>query len=220
MYTPRAFASHDLDRLDALFADNAFVTLVTIDADGLPFASHLPVLYQRNGEAILIEGHWARPNPQARHGDQALLIVHGPHAYVSPAWYPDKEPAARVPTWNYAVAHLAGRLQRFEDEPTLADLVDRTSARFEATVASDWRFEPEREDHLVQLRGIIGFRFAPKRIELKFKLNQNHPEANRRAVAEALDAQENAGARAVAALMREFALPGSARPENDLIEKE
>lgn len=207
MFTPRAFATTDLQHLDALFASDPFVTLITNDADGLPFASHLPVLYRRTETSVLIEGHWARPNPQARHAEDALMIVHGPHAYVSPSWYLDKEPAARVPTWNYAVAHLSGRLERFEDEAGLADIVDRTSVHFETLSGSDWRFEPEREDHRVQLRGIIGFRFVPARIELKFKLSQNHPEANRRAVTDALAASEDAGAKAVAALMREHALP-------------
>lgn len=207
MYTPRAFATTDLNHLDALFASDPFVTLITNDADGLPFASHLPVLYRRTEASVLIEGHWAKPNPQARQAEDALMIVHGPHAYVSPSWYLDKEPAARVPTWNYAIAHLSGRLERFEDEAGLADIVDRTSTHFETLSGSDWRFEPEREDHRVQLRGIIGFRFVPVRIEVKLKLSQNHPEANRRAVIDALAAQEDAGAKAVAALMRKHALP-------------
>lgn len=202
MYLPRAFAETDPAQLDALIEHDPFVTLVTAGADGASLASHLPVLYRRDGERVLIEGHWARPNPQSRQGDEALAIVHGPHAYVSPGWYPDKEEAVRVPTWNYAVAHLRGRLERFDDEAGLADLISRLSARFEATVGSDWRFEPEREDHLRQLRGIVGFRFVPDRIEMKFKLNQNHPEANRRAVGSALAAQSNADSQAVAAMMR------------------
>jgi transcriptional regulator len=202
MYTPRAFAETDLIRLDALFAADAFVTLVTTGDDGAPQATHLPVLYRRDGDAVLIEGHWARPNPQVRDDGDALMIVHGPHAYVSPGWYPDNEPAARVPTWNYAVAHLTGALSRFDDESGLGDLVARLSRRYEAQVGSDWAFEPERDDHRVQLRGVVGFRFAPRRIELKFKLNQNHPEANRRAVAAALAARPDADSHAVAALMR------------------
>ena len=202
MYTPRAFAETDLAGLDALLAADPFVTLVTTDADGAPFASHLPVLYRRDGERVLVEGHWARPNPQARHGGHALLVAHGPHAYVSPGWYPDKEPAARVPTWNYAVAHLSGALQAFEDEAALADLVARMSDRFEATVGQSWRFEPDREDHRRQLRGIVGFRFEPERIALKFKLSQNHPVDNRIAVAGALAGLGAPGAHAVAALMR------------------
>ncbi|MBP7657476.1 MAG: FMN-binding negative transcriptional regulator, partial [Pseudoxanthomonas sp.] len=90
MYTPRAFAETDLTGLDRLIERDAFVTLVTV-ADGLPFASHLPVLYARDGDRIVIEGHWARPNPQARHAGPAMVIVHGPHAYLSPGWYADKE---------------------------------------------------------------------------------------------------------------------------------
>lgn len=201
MYTPRAFAETDLAQLDALFARDPFATLVTVP-DAAPLATHLPVLYRRDGDRVLVEGHWARPNPQARHDGDALLVVHGPHAYVSPGWYPDKEEQARVPTWNYAVAHLHGRLERFEDEAALADLVARTSARFEATVGGAWQFEHGREDHRVQLRGIVGFRFVPARIEIKFKLSQNHPEANRRAVASALEGLGEPGPAAIATLMR------------------
>jgi len=177
MYLPRAFAETDLAQLDALVAADPFVTLISTDADGATYASHLPVLYRRDGDALLIEGHWAKPNPQARHDGEVLMILHGPHAYVSPGWYPDKEEAARVPTWNYAVAHLRGVLERYDDESSLADLVSRLSELFEAQAGSDWKYEPQRDDHRSQLRGIIGFRFVPQRIEMKFKLNQNHPGA-------------------------------------------
>ncbi len=201
MYLPSAFAETDLNALDALIDAHPFVTLISSDAYGAAFVSHLPVLYRRDGDAVLIEGHWARPNPQARHLGEILMIVHGPNAYVSPGVYPDKETAARVPTWNYAVAHLHGRLDVYEDEAALGNLVDRLSRHFEATVGSDWRFEMGRKDHRSQLRGIVGFRFAPTRIDLKFKLNQNHPPANRRAVREDMAARNDAGAEAVAALM-------------------
>ena len=201
MYTPRAFAETDLASLDALVAADPFVTLVTSDADGIPFASHLPILYRRDGDAVLIEGHHARPNPQVKHDGTALMIVHGPHAYISPGWYVDKEEAARVPTWNYAVAHLSGVLERFDDEAGLADIVDRLSVHFEAGVGSDWRFELEREDHRVQLRGIVGFRFRPTRIELKFKLNQNHPSANVEAAIAGLRRVGSAPSAEIAALM-------------------
>lgn len=204
MYTPRAFAVDDLQSLDALFARDAFVTLVTSAADGAPLASQLPVLYRREADALHIEGHWARPNPQATHDGPALMIVHGPHAYVSPGWYPDKIEAARVPTWNYATAHLRGRLERFDDEAALADLVARTSAVFEARVGGDWRFEPDDERQRRQLRGIVGFRFHVEAVEIKHKLSQNHPAANRSAVADALSAGDT-HAREIAAMMRAIA---------------
>ena len=202
MYLPRAFAESDLTALDQLVARDNFVTLVTV-RDGVPVTSHLPVLYRRQGDTVEILGHWARPNPQSQHRGRALVIVHGPNAYVSPAWYPDKEAAARVPTWNYAVANLEGALSTFDDDASLAAIVDGLSRQHEARVGSDWRYDHEREDHSSQLRGIIGFRLAVDRATLKFKLNQNHPEANRVAVATQLAGQPREASRDVAALMRE-----------------
>ena len=206
MYTPRAFAETDLTGLDRLIERDAFVTLVTV-ADGLPFISHLPVLYARDGDRIVIEGHWARPNPQARHAGPALVIVHGPHAYLSPGWYADKEEAARVQTWNYAVAHLQGTLESTEDTDQLASIVDRLSQANEARVGNDWRFEHDRDDHVRQLRGIIGFRFTVDRVELKFKLSQNHPVANVEGAAAALHRLGGEDNVAVADLMRERLVP-------------
>ena len=202
MYLPRAFAETDLAQLDALFAADPFVTLISNDDTGAPFASHLPVLYRRDAAGIRIEGHWARPNPQAAHAGEALMIVHGPHAYVSPGWYPDKQAAGRVPTWNYAVAQLRGRLEAFDDEASLAEFVARLSRHFELANGSDWEFDPNDDRQHALLRGIVGFRFVPDRIEMKFKLSQNHPLDNRHAVIAALSERDNTDARAVAALMR------------------
>ncbi|MBB1059350.1 FMN-binding negative transcriptional regulator [Marilutibacter spongiae] len=211
MYTPRAFAIDDLDALDRLVDADAFVTLVTV-ADGAPCVSHLPVLYRREGDRIRLSGHWARANPQARHEGRALAIVHGPHAYVSPGVYPDKETAARVPTWNYAVAHLGGRLRTFDDEAGLGELVAALSQAQETRIGRDWTFEPERDDHRRQLRGIVGFHLDVDAIEIKLKLGQNHPVANIAAVVADLDARPGPRERAVAALMREHALPSGSAP--------
>ena len=203
MYTPGAFAERDLHGLDALLARDPFITLVTTGDDGLPFASHLPVLYARSEAAVTLEGHWARPNPQAAHAGPALAIVHGPQHYLSPDWYPDKGEMARVPTWNYAVAHLYGELEPVRAESDLAALVGRLAGHFEPTVGGRWRFDPDDERERAQLRGIIGFRFAAKRIELKFKLNQNHPAANIQGAIAGLAALQRPAADEVAALMAE-----------------
>lgn len=213
MYTPRAFAETDLSALDALVARDSFVTLITVDAIGQPFISHLPILYQRDGAHVLIEGHWARPNPQAGHAGDALMIVHGPHAYISPSWYPDKDPAARVPTWNYAVAHLHGTLTPSQDPALLAGLVARLTEHFEPTVGRSWRFEPQRSEHSSQLQGIVAFRFEPSHIELKFKLSQNHPPANVEAAIAALERAGGESRHEVAAMMRERLAKRTKRPE-------
>jgi len=201
MYLPASFIESDLAAFDALIERDNFITLITV-RDDTPVVNHLPVLCQREGGRIELRGHWARPNPQARHAGAATAIVHGPHAYVSPSWYPDKEEQARVPTWNYAVAHLAGTLETFEDEASLAELVDGLSRRHEDRVGGDWRFEFDRDDQRRQLRGIIGFRLHVDIATLKFKLNQNHPVANRLSVAAGLEQQPWEASRDIAALMR------------------
>jgi transcriptional regulator len=206
MYVPAYFAEADLAQLDALAGSHPFATLITV-ADGAPYVSHVPVLYRRDAGGIEVRGHWSRANPQWKHAGQATLILHGPQAYVSPGWYPDKEAEARVPTWNYVVAHLAGPLELLQDEAGLAAIVDDLSVRFEGAVhAADpahepWRFEFGRDDIRSQLRGIVGFRLRPAKVALKFKLNQNHPVANQLAVSSQL-ARGDDSQRAVAAMMR------------------
>ncbi|NJB92020.1 FMN-binding negative transcriptional regulator [Xanthomonas arboricola] len=202
MYAPRAFAQTDLALLDWLIARDPFVTMISHGEDGQPAISHLPVLYRRDAQSVVIEGHWARPNPQARNPGDAVLVVQGPHAYVSPSWYPDKEAAARVPTWNYAVAHLHGRCEQVSDEAALGELIGRMSTHFEQRVGSDWLFEMERDSHRRQLCGLVGFRFVPSRIELTFKLSQNHPAANQRGVSQFLAQQPDQASNAIAALMQ------------------
>lgn len=202
MYLPEAFQEADLRALDALVGRDGFITLVTV-ADGSPQVSHLPVLYYRDGHHVTLHGHFARPNPQARQGGRALAIVHGPHAYVSPSWYPDHEPQSRVPTWNYAVAHLRGELRPFDDEASLAELVDTLSRRHERANGGDWLFDVRRRGHREQLRGIVGFRLQVDDVALKFKLNQNHPAGNRDAVIGHLEALGGDRRRDLTALMRE-----------------
>ncbi|MFT3806442.1 FMN-binding negative transcriptional regulator [Arenimonas sp.] len=209
MYTPRHFTGDDLKELDRLAREHPFATVITV-AGGAPFVSQLPLLYQRRENEVLIRGHWSRANPQWRHDPRATVLLQGPQAYVSPSWYPDKESAARVPTWNYVVAELVGSLEIVEDEAGLASIVSDLSDRFEAEAGSDWRFEFEREDQRRQLRGIVGFLFRPERIDLKLKLSQNHPLANRIAVSDALASGDH-NQRAIAERMRE----GLARTPED-----
>ncbi|HEY4581346.1 MAG TPA: FMN-binding negative transcriptional regulator [Lysobacter sp.] len=201
LYLPRAFDERDLARLDALAAAHPFASLVAV-GDGAPRVSHAPVLYVRDGDHIELTWHLARANPQAALGGRVLAMLHGPQAYVSPGWYPDKAEQARVPTWNYVVAHLSGEVQAFDDEASLVDLLERLSTVHEARVAGDWRFDASDPRERVQLRGIVGFRLRVDRIEFKAKLSQNHPDANRRAVIDRLAASACAGDRDVADWMR------------------
>ncbi|MGV8958834.1 MAG: FMN-binding negative transcriptional regulator [Stenotrophomonas sp.] len=191
MFTPSAFAETDLVWLDRLLARDAFVTVITPGADGLPCVTLLPVLYRRDTDGILIEGHWAKPNPQAGHAGPALLLVHGPHGYVSPGWYPDKETLARVPTWNYAAAELRGVLEPVDDADALIAMLAGLSAHNDAQVGGQWDFNTVDPRQRRMLNGIIGFRFRPEQVRITLKLSQNHPEANQHSVIDALANQHS-----------------------------
>lgn len=201
LYQPRHFVESDIGRLDRLAEQHPFATLIAL-IDAEPIIAHAPVLYRRDGDAIRLRGHLAKPNPLCHHYGDLTLILHGPQHYVSPGWYPDKESAARVPTWNYVVAHLHGRLSWYDDDAQLGALVHDLSRHFEPSVGGDWDFDPMEDRFRRQLRGIVGFELTVTRIEFKAKLSQNHPPANQKAVHDALVGLGNSEAFAVADWMR------------------
>jgi len=59
-------------------------------------ASHLPAMISERDGKIAIDMHMAKNNPQWQEffDDEVLVVFQGPHAYVSPRWYEDRE---RVP---------------------------------------------------------------------------------------------------------------------------
>jgi transcriptional regulator len=203
MYTPEHFRETDLARLDWLAAHDAFGTLVSMLA-GAPFASHLPVLYARDGERVTLTGHWARANPQWQEieSQRVLFVFHGPHVYVSPRWY--AEPARNVPTWNYVTAHVYGRIRLIHDVPALEGIVDALARKYEAGASEPWTLAGSNPGNVRALRGVVGFELAADEVQIKAKLNQNHPAANIAGVVDALSGVATDDAREVAGLMREM----------------
>lgn len=201
MYVPPAFAVHDREALFEFLEAHDFATLVSHGPEGLD-VTHVPLLLRRAGEGVLL-GHVARANPHRHRFDgrtPALAIFHGPHAYVSPAWYV-KGPA--VPTWNYAIVHVHGTPSLIEDDAEKAALLAEQIERYEAGRADRWRPELP-EDFAVAMRGAIeAFALPIERIEAKFKLGQNRSPADQAGTLAGLDAG-GADGRALADLTRAF----------------
>ncbi|WP_426663336.1 FMN-binding negative transcriptional regulator [Rhodanobacter aciditrophus] len=199
MYMPKHFAETRVDILHGLIRDCPFATLVANTAGGLA-ANHLP--FELVGNAL--HGHVARGNELARlDGAEVLAIFRGPDGYISPNWYPTKQETHReVPTWNYAVAHVHGRLKVIEDAAWLRALLERLTDRHEAAEPRPWHVGDAPDDHIEKsLRAIVGIEIGIERIEGKFKLSQNHPERNRRGVIAGLRRRDGDGDTELATLM-------------------
>jgi transcriptional regulator len=202
MYVPPHFRIDDPATLAAFMARNAFATLVSVHGDA-PFATHLPLLVDGEGDGLRLTGHMARANPQWQSfadGD-VLAIFAGPHAYVSPSWYGNPK---SVPTWNYATVHAYGHARAIDDRAQVEDVLRRLTEREEEGMPAPWGIDRLPDDYLANMMGgIVAFEIVPSRVEGKFKLSQNRPRDDQETVARELAASASETARATAELMRE-----------------
>ena len=199
MYTPKHFVESRVESLHGLIRAYPFATLVTRAADGLT-ANHLP--FELVGEVL--HGHVARGNELARlDGAEVLLVFQGPDGYISPNWYPSKHETGReVPTWNYAVVHVHGRLRVIDDATWLRRLLETLTDHHEAGQPQPWKISDAPDDHIeTSLRAIVGLEVSIDRIEGKFKLSQNHPARNRAGVIAGLRERDGDGDAELAAWM-------------------
>jgi transcriptional regulator len=182
MYNPELYAMKDVPSLHEFMRQHSFATLIT-QHEGLPFASHLPLMVNAGiGAQGALVGHMARNNPQWQDfaaGAEVLAIFHGPHAYVSGGWYEPNPMAA--PTWNYMVVHARGRA-RILSEEELVQALHRLVDENEKGYPSPWKLELTQGLRERALPAIVGFEIELARIEGKFKLGQNRSEQDRRKV--------------------------------------
>lgn len=166
-----------------LVAENPFALLVTC-RDGVPRATHVPVLWQADGGAdataapvqgAVLLGHLATKNDQwhdlAAPDARALVVVQGPQAYVSPTAY-RYTPA--VPTWNYVAAHLGGPV-RLLDGPGALDVVRRTVHHLERRRTPPWDPTASLEHFGRIVDGVRAFALEVQHVDAQFKLSQDKP---------------------------------------------
>ena len=211
MYLPKHFERQDAQAMAQLLQLHPLATVAWQSADGLT-AEHLPLMWERgdgDGARGTLRGHVARANPVWREAADAevLAVFQGPQAYITPSWYPSKAATAKVvPTWNYAVVHLHGRLGAIEDSAWLRALVGRLTDTHEASRAQRWQVDDAPADYIAQmLRAIVGIEIPLTRVQGKWKASQNRTAADRAGVAAGLEAVDGDAARAMAALVRDDA---------------
>ncbi len=175
MYTPAYSRIEEVEQIHAFVREYGFATLVTCGSSGLA-ATHVPLLL--DSERGVLRGHMARANPQWRDlvGNEVMAIFHGPHAYVSPAWYAS---AASVPTWNYSAVHAYGTAALIEDEAALTTLLAQSVELYEGQRPEPWSMDAAEGIVAGLLHGIVGFELTVTRWEGKEKMSQNRSEVDR-----------------------------------------
>jgi transcriptional regulator len=176
-----SFVLENHDELKRLIRENPWAILVSSTDAGM-IASHYPVVLEEEADGISIVSHVGRPD-ELLHGlgeREVLLIIQGPHGYISPGWYdaPDGSSTPNVPTWNYVTAHFYGVPEILSDEENyrvLGELV----AHFEKVLPEPRLLEATAENAQYAQRisvGTVGFRLRPTRVVAKSKLSQNRPD--------------------------------------------
>lgn len=200
MYVPRHFAENDPLAAVAMARSTGFGHLTVAGADGLVST---PVPFLIDDGATLVRAHLARPNPVlATAPADALLVVPVSDTYVSPSWYPSKaEHGKVVPTWNYEVVHLHGRLVTHDPDWTMQLVRDLTD-HHEAEMPAPWSVD-DAPDAYTQglLRAIVGISLEISRVEAKRKLSQNKPPGDLDGAIAGLRSADRRGAHAVADAM-------------------
>jgi transcriptional regulator len=167
-----------------LIAENPWATIVSHNGEEL-VASHYPVLLDDRPapEQLTVVTHVGRPDERIHDlgSSEVLLIVAGPHGYISPSWY--SEGTTRVPTWNFSVAHCYGVPEILDPDENLRVLT-RLVEHFEREVD-----EPAYLDQEIGARiapGTVGLRIPITRFVCKVKMSQDKDDRSREQVLEAL----------------------------------
>jgi transcriptional regulator len=179
MYIPRQFSLSDEETAAAL-AHAEFANLVTRDQSGF-IVTPLPLIY--DGRSVI--GHVSRANPHWHaDGRESVAIFSGPHGYISPSLYATKAETGKVvPTWNYEVLNVHGRLVVHDDADWVLNLVTTLTNRHEQPRAEPWHVTDAPESYTrAQLRAIVGVELVISKVEGKAKMSQNQPERNRTGV--------------------------------------
>ena len=199
MYIPKLYRLDDRQEILAFLQANSFPSLVSFDGKKLA-ATHLPVEVEAAPDgAWTVFGHLSRANPQWQtfKDQEVLLIFQGPHTYISPRWYGQ----SNVPTWNYMVVHLYGKV-RLLGGAALHDLLSRLVGKHEpGTGYSLADLSPSYVDS--QMQGIVGLAVDVSGVEASFKLSQNRNEADHASIIRELEKRPDGDSHKVARRMKQ-----------------
>jgi transcriptional regulator len=126
-------------------------------------------------------------------------------SWPSRSEYPSKQDHGKVvPTWNYEVAHVGGKLTWRDDPAWLREQLAKLTARFEDGRPEPWAMSDAPEDYLSrQIAGVIGVELDVREVRVKRKLSQNRAVRDRDGVIAGLRDSSVPADQLLAAVMEE-----------------
>ena len=177
MYLPNHFEEARDEELLRTIAAYPLGALVVNGPDGFD-ANHVPFLIDEASGGKKLLAHVARANPlwkEARDRDEALVIFRADDAYISPNWYPSKHEFHRqVPTWNYRVVHVHGRIFIRDNEKFVRGVVAKLTRTHEGQTGSlkPWKMTDSSPEYIDQmLANIVGIEIEVTKMVGTWKLN-------------------------------------------------
>lgn len=173
MYTPQSFRETNNLVVNQIIENHPLATVVISRGSDL-LINHIPMMLE--GSALI--GHIAINNELAGlDGVEVTAIFNGEDAYVSPNWYPTKQEHHKlVPTWNYQVVHIKGRLSIQQDDKSKLSAVGKFTKWQEEKVngVDAWKLSDAPKEFMSQmLDNIVAISIAIDSVEAKSKLSQN-----------------------------------------------
>lgn len=176
MYLPPHFEEKDQAAVAELIEHFPLAVMVCSVA-GEMVANHIPLILTPDNRLI---GHVALANDLheiAEDNAKVLAIFKAEDSYISPNWYPTKAETHRhVPTWNYQVVHIHGRVQFSHDDKDKRAVVGKLTKFFEAQYSGDkaWKMADAPKDYMDEMiNNIVAFSITIDQIVAKSKLGQN-----------------------------------------------
>jgi transcriptional regulator len=192
MFLPNSFRIENSEKIRNLITENPFATVLSFPKDENCFVNHLPVVFSTTpGEENTLIGHMSKQNPQWLHfksNPTSTFIFHGPHTYITPKWYKSEN---GVPTWNYTVVHLYGKIELVEEFQGQIEILKQLWNTFENNSEDNYAFslpsDLKTENELCA--AIVSFKFFASRIDAKFKLSQNRSSQDFKGVLNGLETE-------------------------------
>lgn len=180
MYPPPHHQSHDTDKMILVIKHFPLGILVTAK-EGKPLLTHIPFIYNENTKKLV--AHLDRNNPQMEtllDDAEVTVVFKGPDTYISPSLYTTPQ----LPTWNYIIVHITGKLKLINDAETVKERMIAMTEFLEGNEQNPTimagRYILKKDDLKMErfINYIQTFEIEITNWEGKFKLSQDKNEAD------------------------------------------